>query len=66
LHDAGDAAPQAIPGYAVAGALFPPQFQPKRALLPVGGGVGRAVDGAIDIGAIELAGDSIFTNGFDG
>jgi hypothetical protein len=66
LHDAGDAAPQAIPGYAVADALFPPQLQPKRALLPVGGAVGRAIDGAIDIGAIERAGDSIFANGFDG
>jgi len=65
LHDAGDDAPQPIPGYAVAGALFPPHFQPKRALLPVGGAIGRAVDGAIDIGAIELAGDAIFANGFD-
>ena len=65
LHDAADAAPQAIPGYAVAGALFPPQFQPQRSLLPVGGAIARAVDGAIDIGAIELAGDLIFADGFD-
>lgn len=66
LHDGGDAAPQAIPAYAVAGALFPPQFQPKRMLLPVGGAIARAADGAIDVGAIELAGDTIFANGFDG
>ena len=65
LHDAGNPAPQPIPGYAVADALFPPHFQPTRALLPVGGAHGRAVDGTIDIGAIELAGDAIFANGFD-
>jgi hypothetical protein len=65
LHDAGDAAPQPIAGYPVADALFPPHFQPKRALLPVDGAAVRPLDGAIDIGAIEYAGDAIFANGFD-
>lgn len=65
LHDAADATPQPIPGYAVAGALFPPQFQPRRALLPVGGAVPRPADAQLDIGAIELAGDLIFADGFD-
>jgi hypothetical protein len=65
LRDAADTAPQPIPGYAVAGALFPPQFQPRRMLLPVGTAASRPSDAHLDIGAIELAQDLIFANGFD-
>lgn len=65
LHDAADLSPQPIPGYAVAGALFPPQFQPRRMLLSIGGAVPRPADAHLDIGAIEHAGDLIFADGFD-
>jgi hypothetical protein len=66
LRDAADMAPQPIPGYAVAGALFPPQYQPRRALLAPGAAVARPVDGSLDIGASERAQDLIFADGFDG
>ena len=48
------------------GALFPPQFQPKRALLPVGGAIVRTVDGALDfpVGRLfERVGDGEAGNG---
>lgn len=65
LVDAGDSAPQPIPGYAVPNALFPPTYQPQRSALAPGAATPRAASGTIDIGAIERAGDLIFANGFE-
>jgi len=65
LHDAADMAPQPIPGYAIEGVLFPPQFQPRRALLAPGGANPRPADAQLDIGALEHAGGRIFADGFD-
>ncbi len=65
LVDAGDPAPQPIPGYAVPSTLFPPLWQPVRGQLAPGAATSRAASGTIDIGAIERAGDLIFANGFE-
>jgi hypothetical protein len=65
LHNSADTAPQSIPGYPVAGTLFPPHYQPQRSLAAVGSASPRPSDGDLDIGAIELGSDSIFANGFE-
>ena len=46
-------------------ATFPPAYQPRRQLVAVGSETPRTVDGQIDIGAFESAGDLIFADGFD-
>ncbi len=66
LLDAANPAPPPIPGYAVPNPLFPPAWQPRRAAVASGTQASRLVSGALDIGAIERAGDLIFANGFDG
>jgi hypothetical protein len=65
IADAANPAPQPIPGYAVPGTTFPPLYQPRRMDIPPGAATPRPADGALDIGAIERAGDAIFADGFD-
>lgn len=66
LIDAGNPAPQPIPGYAVPDTLFPPAFQPQRAAVGPGAAQPRPVSGTIDIGAFERASDLIFADDFEG
>lgn len=65
LRDAANPSPQPIPGYAVPDTLFPPLYQPRRMHVLPGSANPRPADGALDIGAIERAGDQIFVDGFD-
>lgn len=65
LRNAANPSPQPIPGYAVPGTLFPPAYEPRRMHVVPGSATPRAADGALDIGAIESAGDFIFADGFD-
>ncbi len=65
LLDAGDAAPQPIPGYPLTAPLFPPAFQPLRAAIRPGAGPPRLGAGRIDIGAFERQLDAIFSDGFE-
>ena len=66
LRDAGNAAPQPIPGYAVADTLFPPAFQPRREQIAPGTASVRPSAGRIDIGAFEQVAEILFQDGFEG
>ncbi len=65
LVDAANPSPQPIPGYAVPGTTFPPLYQPRRGHVLPGAAMPRPASGALDIGAIERAGDAIFVDGFE-
>jgi hypothetical protein len=65
LRDAANPSPQPVPGYAVPGTLFPPLYQPRGVHVAPGSATPRPADGALDIGAIERAGNLIFADGFD-
>ncbi len=64
LRNAGNNAPASNPAFAFPGPLFPPAFLPQRGVAAVGAALSRPTDGLIDIGALELATDGIFANGF--
>jgi len=56
LHDSGNRSPPTPAGAPFPNRLFPPLFEPRRALLAVGKAPARPVSGVIDIGAIERPG----------
>lgn len=64
LRDSGNNAPASNPAFLFPGPLFPPAFQPQRALVAPGTAQARGGDGLTDIGAFELVGDLIFAYGF--
>jgi hypothetical protein len=67
LLDAGNAAPAAPSGFAIAAPLFPPaRLPPVRTAIAVGTAAARPTSGVIDIGAFELLEIGlVFADGFE-